>query len=262
MARWRRWLIWGCLLLLAGFLVGGRETYSPLYPPGPLTLVPGSLTTPSLVANTAATSGLYWPLADHLGLVFQSVETIRFHATALTLHHTAAIRFFHSTGQMAGGQRAHVTALRVSTMGTASSGETDGNDQVIVGHAGTVLRLEGLYTHVATAFSLAAHIVNVLNNGQGGVANSETLAGTRSLYFVNCQDPDNCAILLAEAGVPVGQLVRIVATDNHASLTFADSGSLHLAGAFTAAFTQTISLIYVRDRNGAGNFYEISRSAN
>lgn len=122
------------------------------------------------------------------------------------------------------------------------------------------------FTHVQGALSYGAHIVVIRSNGVGGVANAETLSGLRSLYGVECLDGDGCTVTLAETSVSVGTLVRIVnistsGSANH-NLTLSDAAPLHLAGALTLAANGTVTLMYVINRSGDGNFYELSRSAN
>lgn len=136
------WRLWVAVLVAAGLLVGATVTYSPYRPTGPVVFQPGSVTVPQVTGTTSLFSGLFWPVANHLGLTISGHELARFHATALTLHHTAALRFAHSEAQMHGGQRGHITALRLSTVGALSSTDPDGNDQLVVGHASTVMRFE------------------------------------------------------------------------------------------------------------------------
>ena len=99
----------------------------------------GSARFPAITSTLTHTTGIYFPAAHHLAISIDpahdgdkaGVEMFRFHAQALTLHHTAALRFRHSLAEQ--GSTTHVTAL-----------ELDGRtDQLIVGHAGSALRLRG-----------------------------------------------------------------------------------------------------------------------
>src|SRR3990167_8401064 len=87
----------------------------------------GAVPGPAITSVGAHTSGIFFPANHHLTLSFDATsDQARYgigqtnarswyalHAEALTLHHTAAIRFAHSEATMHGGQRAHVTALRI-----------------------------------------------------------------------------------------------------------------------------------------------------
>lgn len=122
------------------------------------------------------------------------------------------------------------------------------------------------FTHLQGTLSYGAHVVVIRSNGVGGVGNVEVLNGLRSLYLVECLDGDGCTIQLGETSVSVGTLTRIVnistsGSANH-NLTLSDAASLHLAGAMTLTADDVISLIYVVNRSGDGNWLEISRSTN
>lgn len=112
----------------------------------------GSLQWPAITSVATHTSGIFWPLAHHMVIGFDATANqgafgagqtnarsyYWFHAAAMTLHHTAALRFASSEGPMDGGQRGHVTALRVApgTTGVES-------DRLVFGHAGSTLAVEG-----------------------------------------------------------------------------------------------------------------------
>lgn len=122
------------------------------------------------------------------------------------------------------------------------------------------------FLHVQGAWAYGAHMVVVRSNGVGGVANAETLSGLRSLYLVECLDNDGCTLTLGETGVAVGTLVRIVnvstsGSANH-NLTLSDAAPLHLAGAMTLTADDVLTLLYVRNRSGDGNWVELGRSTN
>ena len=121
----------------------------------------GSVRWPALTSVEAHTSGIFYPAAHHLALGFDATSDsgrfgsgqtnartyFAFHATAMTIHHTAALRFAHSTAGMNNGQYGHVTALRISRVlgdGAPNSfGFQEGNDQLIFGHITSLLAFEG-----------------------------------------------------------------------------------------------------------------------
>ena len=132
----------------------------------------GSVRWPALTSVAAHTSGIFFPAAHHLALGFDATADqgrygagqtnarsyYWFHAQALTLHHTAALRFAHSEATMHGGQRGHVTALRIDPA----------TDQVVVGHRGTVLRLEGAGVSGGTSQVLAVAASGALSTTTAG----------------------------------------------------------------------------------------------
>ena len=122
------------------------------------------------------------------------------------------------------------------------------------------------FTHVQGTLTYGAHVVVIRSNGVGGVANAETLNGLRPIFLVECLDGDGCTVTLGETGVAVGTLVRIVniSTSGAAghNLTLSDAAPLHLAGALTLSADDAVTLLYVINRSGDGNFVELSRSAN
>lgn len=132
-------------------------------------------------------TGIWWPhntthmaisIADYnhaQGGVQGGIELFRFHARGLLFHHTVVLMFKHSESQMHGGQRGHITALSVSQIADASG--LGGQDQLIVGHAGTVLQLAGLGvsgaggTSKALFLSTAGHVyVNTISSSSGGAS--------------------------------------------------------------------------------------------
>ena len=122
------------------------------------------------------------------------------------------------------------------------------------------------FLHVQAALAYGAHVVTIASNGVSGTANGETLSGLRSVYLVECLDGDGCTVTVAESGVAAGAVVKIfnISTSGSANhnLTMSDAAPLHLAGALTLAASQSVTLMYVVNRSGDGNFYESSRSAN
>ena len=122
------------------------------------------------------------------------------------------------------------------------------------------------FVHIQSALAYSAHVVTIASNGVSGTANGETLSGLRSVYLVECLDGDGCTVTVAETGVAAGAVVQIfnISTSGSANhnLTMSDAAPLHLAGALTLAASQSVTLIYVVNRSGDGNFYESSRSAN
>lgn len=121
------------------------------------------------------------------------------------------------------------------------------------------------FLHIQAAPAWGAHVVVVASNGVGGVANAETLAGLHPVYLVECLDGDGCTITVAE-NASVGTLVRIVniSTSGAAAhnLTLSDAAPLHLAGALTLTADDAVTLLYVINRSGDGNWIELGRSAN
>ena len=122
----------------------------------------GSARFPSLTSITDHQSGFFFPLAGHIALAIRDgnlnggsqggIEVARWHAQGLTLHHTAAIRFAHSQAGMDGGQRTHVTALRIDPT----------TDQIVIGHSGSAIRLEGAGLTAGASQFLTLNTGNVL----------------------------------------------------------------------------------------------------
>ena len=96
-----------------------------------------------------------WTVAHHLAVSVGSgidrdqtgIEVARFHLEALQLHHTVALRFAHSNAGLAAWQYPHVTALQVRRPQPGPDGAlpptADISDQIIVGHRGVALQLQG-----------------------------------------------------------------------------------------------------------------------
>ena len=116
---------------------------------------------PAITSVADHWTGFAFPLAGHLSVVIGDdnrnggiqggFERYRFHTQALTFHHAAALRFAHSTALMNNGQQGHITVLSMSrTPGNASgdltnnAGYFEGNDQILLGHVGTVLRVQAV----------------------------------------------------------------------------------------------------------------------
>lgn len=121
------------------------------------------------------------------------------------------------------------------------------------------------YLHVQGAFTTGAHVVTVASDGVGGQANAETLSGLRSLYLLECLDGDGCTVTLGSSAT-VGTVIRLInvstsGSANH-NLTLSDAAPLHLAGALTLSADDAVTFVYVVNRSGAGNWVELSRSAN
>ena len=118
--------------------------------------------------------------------------------------------------------------------------------------------------HAQTSFAVGAHVVTVANNTVGASANTEILSGYRSLYLVDCNDPDGCTMQLGTAGIEAGAITRIISITTSANtLTAASIASVqHVATSFTMGTNDVISLQFVRNRSGAGIWVENSRSNN
>ena len=96
-----------------------------------------------------------WTVAHHLAVSVGSgidrdqtgIEVARFHLEALQFHHTVALRFAHSNAGLAAWQYPHVTALQVRRPQPGPDGAlpnmADISDQIIVGHRGVALQLQG-----------------------------------------------------------------------------------------------------------------------
>ena len=136
----------------------------------------GSNLWPAITSVATHTTGLLWgqpgalnvggvAVEHHLTLMFDATSDsgrfgsgqtnarswFAFHAAALTLHHTAALRFFHSEGMMDRGQRGHVTALQIHRGLPGQTGASDANskndaaykDSIVLGHATVGLMIHG-----------------------------------------------------------------------------------------------------------------------
>lgn len=126
----------------------------------------GSQRFPAITSVLTHTSGIFWPAAHHMALAFDpavdadkaGVETFRFHVQALTLHHTAALRFWHSTG----GSTAtgHITAISVSRgLVSAAGNEAAGRDTLLFGHASAVIQMVGYgASHIALGARSYVHL--------------------------------------------------------------------------------------------------------
>lgn len=123
----------------------------------------GSARFPAIAGRYVHTTGLFWPAAHHLAVAVDpaidrdrtGIETFRFHAQALTLHHTAALRFTHSLAFAAPWQYPHITAVQVTQSqrgpdGSQPPGQATGYDQLAFGHASAVMTLVGYgASHIA-----------------------------------------------------------------------------------------------------------------
>lgn len=122
----------------------------------------GSARFPAIAGRYVHTTGLFWPAAHHFAISIDpaidrdraGVETFRFHAQALTLHHTAALRFMHSQAFAANWQYPHITAVQVTGPQRGPDGTIPGTadiaDRLIFGHASTVMNLVGYgASHIA-----------------------------------------------------------------------------------------------------------------
>jgi hypothetical protein len=117
------------------------------------------------------------------------------------------------------------------------------------------------YLHAQTGFAYGAHVVTIANNTVGAQANGETLSGARSLYLISCNDPDGCALTLGESGIDPGTIVTIVNIDAN-DATMGDAAPHHLAGALTLTSNDAVRLLFLRNRSGDTNWYELTRSTN
>jgi hypothetical protein len=122
--------------------------------------------------------------------------------------------------------------------------------------------------HAQTGFSLGGHVVAVANNAVALSANVEVLTGGRSLYLIDCNDPDGCTIqfgttAVSAAVLPGAVTILISITTSANTLSVSDLASVqHVAGAFTMGESDNITLILTGNRSGATIWREISRSDN
>ena len=115
--------------------------------------------------------------------------------------------------------------------------------------------------HIGQALAYSSHVVTIRDNGAGGVGNSETVAGNRSLYLITCRDPDACALTIALTNSSPGHALRIVSME-HQNVTLADSGNQHLSAAWTGTPADTLSLVKVCNPSNDCKWYETSRGTN
>lgn len=125
-------------------------------------------------------TGIFWPHnTAHMAFSFRDyqhanggvqggIELYRFHAEALTLHHTVTLRFRHSA---LNGSFQHVTALAIDSL-----------DRIVVGHSGVALILHGASlsgqggTSKALFLSAQGHVyVNTIASSSGGGASTFNL---------------------------------------------------------------------------------------
>jgi len=132
----------------------------------------GSARFPVITSALFHTTGFWWPTSGnqpaytvqhHLALSVDSgverdrtgVEIIRFHLQAVQFHHTVALRYAHSQAGLASWQYPHITAISLTQAGRGPDGTqppapATGYDQLIFGHASTVLRMVGYgASHIA-----------------------------------------------------------------------------------------------------------------
>ena len=116
--------------------------------------------------------------------------------------------------------------------------------------------------HAQTSVAIGTHVVAVANNTVGASANVELLAGTRSLYLVDCNDPDGCTIQLGTANVVPGAQTDIVNISSNANtLSMADvAADQHVTASFTMNTNDTISLRFITNRSGASIWVERYRA--
>lgn len=252
------------LVLVAALLLGATLRPSWQFPSGPVLFRDGTAGAPSLSAASDTNTGLFWPAADAVAATIGGAEGFRWHAAGFM----AAVDNSFDLGTGAGSRFRHLHLQGSIVFARDNVGD--------IGGTTSTNRLRDLfvardahvtgYLHLQGTLSYGAHTVTIASNGVSGTANGETLSGLRALYLVDCLDGDGCTVTLAETGITVGTLVRIVnistsGSANH-NLTLSDAAPLHLAGALTLTAADTVTLIYVVNRNGDGNWYELGRSAN
>ena len=97
-----------------------------------------------------------WTVAHHLAVSVGSgidrdptgIEVARFHLEALQFHHTVALRYAHSQAGLAAWQYPHITAMSLTQAqrgpdGAQPPAPATGYDQLVFGHAATVMTLVG-----------------------------------------------------------------------------------------------------------------------
>jgi len=122
--------------------------------------------------------------------------------------------------------------------------------------------------HISTSFAMAPHTVAVANNTIGATGNVEILSGLRSLYVIDCNDPDGCTIQFGtstpHSGIEAGAMTRVVSISTSGyALTMQDVASVqHTAAAMTMGINDSMSLQSVKNRSGAIIWVETGRSDN
>jgi hypothetical protein len=191
--------------------------------------------------------------------------------TAKTMVYLDASKILASTaaptnGQVLIGSTGNVPALG-SLAGTA-------NQIIVTPGAGTItlsapqdlhtgasptftgLTLSGLVTLSGLLVQSGLQTVTIADDG-AGTSPSATVTPTKNRVAINCQDANNCTVVMGEGGILDGQEVKLIVTSTN-TVAFADTaGVSELAGAFTAGQYDSLVLLYSVDR-----FVELSRSNN
>ena len=223
----------------------------------------GSQGWPAITSVAAHTSGISYPANHHLTVSFDATADsgrfgvgqtnarswYAFHASALTLHHTTALRFVHSTGGMGGGQYGHVTALQISRVtgdGAPNSfGFQEGNDQLILGHITTQLNFEGgAYLFRTTAGQARTGGVQI--DIPGAMATSGTTGATLRIGATTTGASNNYALLalggsrltgITEFGTPATQTLA-----SAGDLVFVNAAALRWVNAAGASTLRALSV--------------------
>lgn len=184
--------------------------------------------------------------------------------TAKTMLYLDASKILASTaaptnGQLLIGSTGNVPALAALT-GTA-------NQVTVTNGAGTVTLSgpQNLHTGASPTFAgltlngllvSSVQTVTIADDG-AGTSPSATITPTANRVSIDCQDTNNCTVVMGESGIVDGQEVRLIVTSTQ-TVAFADSaGVSELAGAFTAGAFDVLSLTYSVDR-----WVEYARSNN
>ena len=210
-------------------------------------------------------TGIAWPAVGHMSLVFGDnnvgggvqggVESYRVHATAVTIHHAAALRFAHSTSEMHGGQRGHVTALQIHRGLPGQGGTSDdgsGNDaaykdSIVLGHAAVGLMIHG------TGITGGANRLYGLSN-DGRYLETKTISGTVTITHQTGQ------IVFGGAPAITSATASVTTSETTTSVTYTDLATVGPAVTLTPARTTDQLLFYSAKISSAGDRTHISPS--
>lgn len=116
--------------------------------------------------------------------------------------------------------------------------------------------------HAQTSFALGTHMVTVANDANAGTANAEVLSGLRSLYLIDCNDPQGCALQLGTSSIVPGATTRIfnISTNSNVATIATVANVQHVFSLFTMATNHSIAFMFVGNRSGASAWVETNRN--
>ena len=240
------WSTLGCLLVLLG-VSQAQQVFDPTE------AIVTSLSNPTLIGSTTL-SGL-------------TAKTMLYLDASKILASTAA----PTNGQVLIGSTGAVPVLG-SIAGTANQiTVTHGAGTITLSapqdlHTGASPTFAGLTLNGASSVtSITAsglviasglQTVTIADDG-AGTSPSATITPTKNRVAIDCQDANNCMVVMGESGIVDGQEVKLIVTSTN-TVAFADTaGVSELAGAFTAGTNDVLSLTYLTDR-----WVEYARSNN